>query len=203
MEQRNRKKKKGHGCLGFGIGLVITAVAVFCILLFATDVFSGPKNQFLSLFFQRHYTAEVAASSEEFKVDENLIYAVIKTESKFDEDAVSGAGAIGLMQLMPDTFTWLQERLDDEVKYTAEDLKNPAINIRYGTYYLAYLTELYGDTATAVAAYNAGTSNVDRWLEDPSCSENGKTLSAIPYAETDKYVEKVMKAQEMYRKIYG
>lgn len=203
MENRKRKKEKGHGCLGFGITLVIVVIAIFCILLFATNVLDGLKYKVLSLFYQQHYTAEVEASAKEFDVDENLIYAVIYTESGFREDVVSNAGAVGLMQLMPDTFTWLQEKLDGEVRYTADDLKDPAVNIRYGVYYLSYLTRLYGDVPTALAAYNAGTTNVDKWLSDSDYSDDGKTLSAIPYSETEKYVKKVTDAWDIYEKIYG
>ena len=203
MDNTKRKKSKGHGCLGFGITFIAAAVAVFCVLLFATDVLDGLKYKVLGIFYQQSYTDEVEASAEEFNVDENLTYAVIRTESGFREDVVSRAGAVGLMQLMPETFAWLQEKLDGEVKYTAEDLKDPAVNIRYGTYYLSYLTGLYGDVETALAAYNAGTTNVDRWLSDSEYSDDGKTLKSIPYSETAKYVKKVTDAWEKYRNIYG
>lgn len=196
--RRQQKKSGGHGCLGFGIVFVLAVIAVFCILFFATDVLDGAKYKIYGLFYQRQYTAEVEASSKEFNMDEDLIYAVIHTESGFREDVESHAGAVGLMQLMPDTFTWLQEKLDGSVAYTAGDLKIPAVNIRYGTYYLSYLTDLYGDTRTALAAYNAGAANVNDWLSDAAYSSDGRTLSDIPYAETKKYVDKVMHALEIY-----
>jgi soluble lytic murein transglycosylase len=202
MERNRRKKSRGHGCLGFGIVFSIAVIAIICVLLFSTNALDGLKYKVLSIFYQQHYTAEVEAAAKEFNVDDDLIYAVIHTESGFREDVESHAGAIGLMQLMPDTFTWLQEKLDGEVIYTADDLKTPAVNIRYGSYYLAYLTELFGDSSAAIAAYNAGAANVDKWLADPAYSSDGKTLSDIPYKETREYVDKVMRAWEIYKKIY-
>ncbi len=201
--RHSRKKSKGHGCLGFGIVFSLLAVALICVLLFTTDVLNAPKNKVLSLIYPRHYTDEVEAAAKEFGVDESLIYAVIRAESNFDEDVESHAGAIGLMQLMPETFTWLQEHKDSEVIYTEDALKIPEVNIRYGAYYLFYLTDLYGDVSTALAAYNAGTSNVDEWLKNPDYSSDGKTLSEIPYSETKSYVKKVTRAQDRYRSIYN
>ena len=207
-EQRRRprrrpKKSRGHGCLGFGITLSIVVIALICVLMFTTNVLNGPKYKILSMIYQKQYTAEVKAAAKEFDVDENLIYAVIRTESGFDENAESHAGAVGLMQLMPDTFSWLQEHKDGQVIYTDEALRIPEINIRYGTYYLSYLKDLYGDIPTAVAAYNAGASAVDSWLSDPTYSDDGKTLKKIPYDETEKYVKKVTRAWDRYQKIYN
>lgn len=207
-EQRRRprrrpKKSRGHGCLGFGITLSIVVIALICVLMFTTNVLNGPKYKILSMIYQKQYTAEVEAAAKEFDMDENLIYAVIRTESGFDENAESHAGAVGLMQLMPDTFSWLQEHKDGQVIYTDEALRIPEINIRYGTYYLSYLKELYGDIPTAVAAYNAGASAVDSWLSDPTYSDDGKTLKKIPYDETEKYVKKVTHAWDRYQKIYN
>ena len=201
--ERNRRRKKKSGCLGIGIIVGIIAVVVFCILFFATNLFSNSKKKMLSYVYQKQYTEEVEAAAKEFKVDENLIYAVIFTESRFRSDAVSNAGAMGLMQLMPDTFSWLQEKLEGGVIYDDESLFVPEVNIRYGTYYLSYLIDLYDDESTAVAAYNGGTTNVDEWLADPDCSSDGKTLTEIPYSETREYVKKVERAKERYKEIYG
>lgn len=203
-DNRNRRRRsRGHGCLGFGITLV-GIVAVFFVLVFTTNWFIGPRNKILGIFYPTKFTAEVEQSAKEFGVDKNLIYAVIKNESGFREDVESHAGAVGLMQLMPDTFDWLQQDLDGAGTYTADDLKTPAVNIRYGTFLLKFLLDHYdGNTSTALAAYNAGVANVDSWLEDRSLSPDGKTLTDIPYKETKNYVEKVGHSYEMYQKIYG
>lgn len=195
------QKNNRRGCL-ITVLCFVAICGVAAALFFGTHLFDGLKNQIYSLFYPQKYTEQVESSSREFGVDEDLIYAVIRTESGFREEVESHAGAIGLMQLMPETFTWLQESLDDEVRYSADSLKDPAVNIRYGTYFLSWLLERYGDVGTALAAYNGGLSNVDDWLSDSRYSQNGKTLTDIPYSETKKYVERVQDALEMYRTIY-
>lgn len=199
---RSERQKKGHGCLIAVIASVLSVVLI-AVLIFATGFSEQITYRVKGWFYPQQYTAEVKAASEEFDVDRNLIYAVIHTESHFREEAESDAGAVGLMQLMPDTFTWLQQNLDGEVRYTEEDLKDPAVNIRYGTYYLSYLEDRYTSSYTAIAAYNAGFANVDGWLEDPAYSSDGVTLDDIPYPETKRYVEKVSGAWQEYEKLYG
>lgn len=195
------QKNKRRGCLGFFLTALIL-IGIVVILSFTTHLFDKPKNMVYSIFYPHKFSEEVQQSSREFGVDENLIYAVIRTESGFREKVVSHAGAVGLMQLMPDTFTWLQGRLDGGVIYGPEMLENAAVNIRYGTYFLSCLLELYDDVGTACAAYNAGTTTVDGWLSDSRYSQDGRTLTEIPYRETARYVEKVRHALEIYQKIY-
>lgn len=142
---------------------------------------------------ERAVTVAVRAASAEFGVPVPLILAVIRTESNFDQDAVSDAGAVGLMQLLPDTYRWIRdERLCE--KLPTEAILDPTVNVRYGTYYLSYLLERFGDLRVALAAYNAGEGRVAEWLEsDP-------TLAHIPYPETRAYVDKVMRARARYEK---
>ncbi len=145
------------------------------------------------------YKEEISAAAEEFSVPEEVICAVIYAESNFDKDARSPVGAIGLMQIMPSTFKDIQKAL--KTKYTDEDLYDPAVNIRAGTYYLSYLYRLLGDWETVHAAYNAGIGNIWKWLDDERYSENGK-LTDIPFGETKNYVKKVETAKEKYAEIY-
>ena len=197
----SRAKKKGHGCLGFTVTLTVALAALFAVLIFTTDLFSGLKDKGYGLLYPIKYTEEVEQSAAEFGVDEALIYAVIRTESGFRPEVESSAGAVGLMQLMPTTFEWLQPKLDGDVIYSAERLKEPAVNIRYGTFFISYLTERYGSLDTACAAYNAGTTTVDGWLGDSRYSSDGVTLSSIPFKETERYVEKIKSAYEIYKKL--
>ena len=121
-------------------------------------------------------------------------------ESGFDSGAKSEAGALGLMQIMPDTFDWLVSLTQDG--YETGMLYDPETNIKYGTYYLSYLYLKYSDWETAFAAYNAGPADVDGWLENPEyCDENGG-LEKIPIDETAKYVKKVSSASKVYQKLY-
>ena len=149
---------------------------------------------------ERKYLATVRSASQEFDVPLPLILAVIQTESHFQKNAVSTAGAEGLMQLLPETFSFLaNEKLEEA--HESGDLRDPVINVRYGTYYLAYLHERFGDWRTALAAYNAGEGRVAEWLSDPALSANGQ-LHTIPFAETRDYVQKVSTAYAKYCKKY-
>lgn len=154
--------------------------------------------------YQLEYRDLVSKYSNEYEVSDELIYAVIKTESNFDPDAESSVGAIGLMQIMPYTFEWLQTYYDGEVTMDTESLYDPEISIKYGTRFLAFLLDRYENCEeTAVAAYNAGFGAVDEWLMDESCSSDGITLYYIPYSETHNYVLKVENAKENYKDVYG
>jgi soluble lytic murein transglycosylase len=141
----------------------------------------------------------VKNASTEFNVPEELIFAIIKTESNFKSDAVSSAGAIGLMQLIPETFVWVSNHLGEEV--TDDMISNPDKNIRYGTYFLRFLNESFEKDGVVYAAYNAGYSRVKGWLSDTRYSTDGTTLSYIPYTETANYVKAVSKARTEYEKI--
>ncbi|MBQ6152726.1 MAG: lytic transglycosylase domain-containing protein [Ruminococcus sp.] len=196
------KNSRGHGGCGFVLTLILVLLVIGGILFFTTNLFSGYKNKLMANFYSQKYSEYVSKYSKEFGVDEALVYSVIRCESGFREDVESHAGAIGLMQLMPETFTWLQMNKDGEETYSASDLQNPEINIEYGTYYLSWLLNKYGVENTAVAAYNAGVTNVDDWLSNTAYSSDGKTLSTIPYHETDEYVSKVENTKKMYEEIY-
>ncbi len=140
-------------------------------------------------------------AAEEFEVPVALVMAVIRTESDFRADAVSVAGARGYMQLMPETFDWLREEKLCE-PYRDDQIEDPTVNVRFGTYYLAYLLEQFGTWREALAAYNAGEGRVREWLEDPALSRDG-TLLEIPFSETETYVEQVLDAYEHYTKKYS
>ena len=134
-------------------------------------------------------------------LDPALVAAVIYTESRF-RDQTSVAGAKGLMQLTPDTARFV-EHLSGGSTFEISDLSTPQVNIAYGTYYLRYLLDRYGDNeALALAAYNGGEGNVDRWVD--AARQEGKALSidAIPFGETRAYVRAVQSAASEYRNTY-
>lgn len=134
-------------------------------------------------------------------LDPALIAAVIYAETKFDP-RTSSAGALGLMQLLPATADYIA-RLSGGSRFTTSDLATPKINVAYGSWYLRYLLDHYeGNELEAVAAYNGGLANVDRWVAE--AKERGESLTAatIPFPETRAYVERVMRAQAEYRALY-
>jgi soluble lytic murein transglycosylase len=129
-------------------------------------------------------------------VDAALIAAVIYSESKFS-DQTSSAGARGLMQITPETAKEVK-RHSGGVKFTLDDLSDPEINIRYGTYVLRELLDRFeGDEVAALAAYNAGPGNVEKW------GGSDLTLGGIPFPETRAYVEEVLDKRDAYRDKYA
>lgn len=201
---RRSRDTNGHGAAGFLVTLILILLAIGAVFFFFSDgSVNGIKGKVYGVFYPQKYSEQVEKYAQEFGVEEALVYAVIRTESGFRPEVESHAGAVGLMQLMPSTFDWLQEKLDGGVIYGTDRLTDPDVNVRYGTYLLSYLVERYdGDVRTAAAAYNAGTSNVDEWLADVTCTTDGKTLTRIPFEETSAYVDRVEKAREMYSKLY-
>jgi soluble lytic murein transglycosylase len=134
-------------------------------------------------------------------LDPALIAAVIYAESKFNPRE-SSAGALGLMQILPETAAFIA-RLSGGSRFTTGDLATPAINVAYGSWYLRYLLDHYeGHEMLAVAAYNAGLANVDRWRVRAREAGRALTVADIPFPETRAYVEKVLAAQRDYRATY-
>lgn len=174
--------------------ILIAALSVACGLLAqhfknAYDLATHPKT----------YAEHVEKYAEIYGVPTHICYAVIKCESGFDSTAVSSAGAIGLMQITPSTFTYLCSRLGDS--YEAGMLYDPETNIRYGIYYLSMLYDRFGVWETVFAAYNCGPSRVDGWIRDGKVNESGR-LTEIPIAETAAHVKRVAAAIEKYDTLY-
>jgi soluble lytic murein transglycosylase len=136
-------------------------------------------------------------------LDPALIAGVIFAESHFRDGQVSSAGALGLMQLTPETAKDIARRSGGSA-FGIKDLATPQVNISYGAYYLRYLKGRFGgNTALMLAAYNAGEGNVDRWIGEAARKEQDFTVADIPFAETRLYVEKVLGAQREYRANYA
>ena len=191
-KQRNPKRK----LITFLIVVVILGVIGFIVV----SNFGKAQKFIGSKLYPIKYSEYVEKASEEHGVKEELIYAMIHTESHFNKNAVSSAGAEGLMQLTPETYEWLCKRRN--IDYVDGGLFEPSINIDFGTYLISYLFDEFGDEKLVIAAYNAGPDNVKAWLKNPEYSSDGKTLTKVPYAETEKHVEKVLDAEDKYKKIY-
>lgn len=175
----------------------IKLLVFFIVILFLATF--GYKF-YLSVAYPIKYEEYINQACSIYNVDPALVYAVIKTESKFDETAVSHAGAIGLMQITPSTFEWMNSK--NNVKAEGKDLFLPDENIDCGVHLLSFLITKYQNVDTAISAYNAGVGAVDRWLNDPNFSIDGISLKNIPYQETDTYVKRVNQSYKMYRKLY-
>ena len=181
---------------GWGIAL-IAAIAIGLGFL-ADFVITCLEKQ----AYPQGYESYVTVYAETYGVPENLVYSVIRTESDFESGAVSRVGAIGLMQIMPDTFKWLTDDILFEHMEVGM-LYDPETNIRYGTFYLSYLYDRYADWDLVIAAYNGGPGNVDKWLEDDSYSDGEGGLKKIPFRETRQFARRVNRAWDKYEKLYS
>lgn len=151
--------------------------------------------------FPYKYSEYINTFSEEYDIDPLLVLSVIKTESDFNENAISNRGAKGLMQIMDKTGAWAAEEIG--INYFLPNmLFNPEINIRMGCWYLANLETEFTDLDLVLAAYNGGSGNVNKWLEDPEYSKDGEKLDYIPFKETKKYVDKVNTNYSIYKYLY-
>jgi soluble lytic murein transglycosylase len=178
---------------------------IIIIILIAAAAALGYAYEQVSLILEKsahplEYEEYVVKYSEEYNIPPEIIYSVIKTESSFKSDAVSVAGAVGLMQITPETFDWLMtktgERLDTAM------LNDPNTNIKYGSFFLNYLYAEFADWEISFAAYNAGLNRVkNTWMKDPNIIHNNKIIS-IPIEETRNYVKKVSKSAETYKRLY-
>lgn len=198
MARRYAKQKKHH-FLRNVLLLFLAVVIVAGALYFSINNLGCATELLQDSLYPIKYSDYVDNASEKYNLDKAFIYAVIRTESGFDPDAESNVGAIGLMQIMPESFEWMQNLRGEELEESK--LYDPQTNIDYGCYLLRYFWDYYGNKKSAIAAYNAGFV-VGDWLDDSSYSEDGKTLDSIPYDETSDYVDKVLSAEKMYNKLY-
>jgi soluble lytic murein transglycosylase len=149
-------------------------------------------------YYPLSYESQIADSAARHRVNPYLVAAVINVESGWSAQSVSGAGAMGLMQVMPETARDLaaSERVDER-RFPTDKLLDPATNIEYGTAYLRYLVDRYHEIEMSLAAYNAGLSRVDEW------AKKGSDIRAtIEFPETRLYVLKVMRGKERYQALH-
>lgn len=172
----------------------ILAILVL-LILFVAAFFT------LRYLYPQKYAAEVEKYSKQYGIDKNLVYAVIKCESNFNERALSHADAYGLMQITKETYEWAAKREKDE-DYLKKSLFDPDTNIRYGCAIYSIFESEFGNAPTTLAAYNAGRGRVNTWLSNNKYSTDGKTLDVIPFVETKTYVKKVLRTQKIYSLIY-
>jgi soluble lytic murein transglycosylase len=177
--------------------IAVIGVTVLVVALLFSVLHNVTHNASLPLSHASIIREQAAAK----RVDPALVAAVIYAESKFNPRP-STAGAQGLMQILPATAYYLAH-LSGGRTFTASDLATPRINVAYGTYYLRYLLNRYhGDELLAVAAYNGGLANVDKWVAQANAAGGQLTVEGIPFPETREYVERVLGAQRAYRASY-
>jgi soluble lytic murein transglycosylase len=175
-------------------------IAFLCILLIVYLVLHS--RWYLRRVYPIHYKDIITQCSLKHDVDPFLITAVVRVESRFRPEAVSAKGAMGLMQVMPDTGNWIARELGIQ-GFDTEILYDPATNLDLGTWYLAFLLrECNGDLVCALAAYNAGRGNVSKWIQEKRWNGTEEDLDSIPFPETRDYVKKVLRLYNKYHEVY-
>ncbi len=173
---------------------IVTVFAVVAVVgVGFLYVQTAEPGWWIRTWYPLKYEAIVRGHARNYRLDPALLAAVIYQESKFRADVKSSSGAIGLMQLLPDTAKGIAIHTGGS-EFRVSDLYTPEINVRYGAWYLRHLLDKYGDERTALAAYNAGQENVDRWR---SAGEG------IQFSETRAYVSRVEHLKTLYRRGYG
>ena len=191
--RRRRRRMALWGILGTAL-VVLLALGAWALL-------RGDGEISLNRYPMR-YEQEIRAAAAEFSLDPAYVASVVLAESSFDPQAVSSDGAIGLMQIVPSTGEWIAGKFDEA--FDVQNLYDPAVNLRYGCWYLRFLLDRYdGDMRTASTAYHQGQGRVDEWLKNPEYSEDGKTLSVISSSVTDTYVNRILDNYEHYQELYA
>lgn len=180
-------------------------ISIIIVILIMILIFILFKNDILKIIYPKTYSEIIATYSEEYSVEENLIYAVIKAESNFESEAVSNKSAIGIMQIVEDTAIDVARKnnIDIDTENIKEELLDIENNINIGTKYLSTLLNQYGNIEVALAAYNAGIGTVNNWIEKQIIKADGSDIENIPYKETNNYVRKILRDYDIYNKVWG
>jgi soluble lytic murein transglycosylase len=173
--------------------LTLSAVAVLAVAGVGAWVVESEPDFYLRARYPLEYEHIILGHAANYDLDPAFVAAVVYVESRFDPNAKSAAGAIGLMQLLPETAKGIARRTGGD-RFVVADLRDPEINVRYGSWYLNHLRQKYDDLSLALAAYHAGPGNVDHWREEGL---------GIPFSETREYVEDVERVRLVYADAYG
>jgi peptidoglycan lytic transglycosylase len=173
----------------YAVAFLAVVIAAAGAVLYLEDAKPGWYGR---IRYPLEYQTIIKGHAKNYDLDPALLAAVIYRESKFDKNAKSSSGAIGLMQLLPDTAEGIALHTGGH-KFVVSDLYDPEINIRYGSFYLRRLIRKYGDTRLALAAYNAGQANVDEWIAEDK---------GIEFPETRQYVDEVLELRDVYARSY-
>lgn len=186
-------------------GFVI--IMIFISVVFG-GIYEGLENHVIEkvekkYFYPYPYEEVVEKYAQQYNLDNSLVAAIILAESRFSPNVKSHRGAIGLMQIMPETGTWIAKNIDDK-NYKTQELFDPDTNIHYGVWYLSFLMkEFNGNEILAVAAYNAGHGQIETWQKQYKWGSRFSDYKQIPFQETRDYVHKVLDNKESYQKLYS
>lgn len=189
-----RRRKRNNGFSVF-IFLMALAAAIAYAYVYVLPTIRYPVR----------FEGEIRQAAGMYGMPPELIAAIVNTESGYDPMARSSVGAMGLMQIMPDTGRWIAGKFDEDGGYRDDWLYTPEYSLKYGCWYVHFLLSRYdGSFTNTVAAYHAGQGAVDEWLKNPDLSRDGRVLTDFPETahHTKNYVNKVRKAYDYYQKAY-
>lgn len=178
------------------LGAVVLALLWSCWRVWNSDAVQ------MRFVYMWDYQQDIITYSRRNKVDSFLVAAIIKNESNFEHKAVSGVGAVGLMQIMPETGRWIAEQMGLE-EYKDSDLYQTRTNIRMGCWYLGELEhEFKNNMALVMIAYNAGRGQTHEWMEKNGWDYDFNDIKAIPFPDTREYVSRVLQDRDKYYLLY-
>ena len=176
-------------------------IILIIMLLYVAYHFGGIERRIYTYFYPQKYEDLVYEYSAQLGIDPMLTFAIIKTESNFEEKTQSKSGAIGLMQLMESTAKEQAKKLN--IPYQKELLYDPEMNLKLGlTYFNTLLDYFEQHYILAFASYNAGLGNVQKWIKEGTIQKDGSDIENIPFRETNMYVRKIIKNYEIYKGLY-
>ena len=180
---------------------IIIILLIVIILLLTIYKYFNIEEKILKYLYPIKYEEYVYKYSQELEIDPMLTFAIIKTESNFDEKIESKSGAVGLMQLMDKTAQEQAEKL--QIEYKKEILYNPEVNLKLGLNYFNMLFDYFEQNyVLAFAAYNAGLGNVQKWVKEGIIKNDGSDIENIPFKETNMYVRKIIRNYKIYQDLY-
>ncbi len=179
----------------------IAVIIIAALLLLSAAAGAIPLAKAL---YPKEYSEYVEYYADKYSLDSNMVYAIIRTESRFNPEANSGsADARGLMQITEETFAWIKSFIAPSEDIVFDDLYDPEQSVRFGCFMLSYCMKLYdSDIATTAAAYHNGINLVNRLVAEGEYSSDGKTLNSFPYKQMNIYVRRVVSAYNIYTKLY-
>ena len=177
--------------------LILLSVSLLVFLYFKS------YKKIVKYFYPTDYKEIVLRYCEQYSVDPDVVFAVIKNESGFDPNAISSVGARGLMQLTEETYVWIGSKPEMAGTVSFDEMFDPETNIKFGVYLLKLAGESFESESAVYSSYHAGFSITREWLKDSRYSPDGKELTAVPYSDTENYIKKVKKSVQIYKKLYG
>ena len=177
---------------------LLLLISVILITLAVSASMATPHIQ--RALYPLKYSTIIDKYSQKLELDPYLIAAIIYEESRFKKDSRSGAGALGLMQIMPETAKWISSK--SKMDINDGKLFEPKENIALGTWYFSWLLNKYQSETLALAAYNGGDKNIDKWLDEHEDISEEEFIKKIPFEETRNYVERVQISRSKYETLY-